>query len=398
MASKTFEELALAKNPLYQRIIDMKAREEAQKAKKELNIKYVGCKEDKTTIELIFSATAKNLETGFAKISIGNSFSTSYYISRNGQTRITLSVPKNIIMGNMIARSMEYTATIVCDGLSAESEKFKADGILASDTTLCFCNRDFTVDELKNIVIQLRKEEIMTINGKAVPNTIKDEKGTPILKNGEKQFKDRTQYDEMGENIFYFKQTEKINDSEANFETFTKELNETFEKYDINTCIRKIHFLAQSYQETQRYTKTYETKPASTTGDDSDFRGRGLLQLTHNYNYYNFREYDKLGEKYKPLTEAEVKNILKDAEKHDDLKQFATRVAQEMSLACKSAGYFWKYLGVSNKGINQFADKDNVNIVSKEVNGYGCTTIKERTKYVDMLKKIMEYEKCSSKK
>ena len=73
MASKTFEELALELNPLYQRIIDMKAKEEAEKAEeaknaeKELSLKYLNYKlvpktdTEEEKIILTFEVTAKNL-------------------------------------------------------------------------------------------------------------------------------------------------------------------------------------------------------------------------------------------------------------------------------------------------------------------------------------------------
>lgn len=123
----------------------------------------------------------------------------------------------------------------------------------------CFCNRGITSGELKNIIIKLRKQEVYIENGKL----IRDAKGNPILKNRKKQFRDITMYDELYEDLFNLDYPEKLNSSDANFNKFAEALNKVFKDYDINTCIRKIHFLAQCYHETQRFTITYEKNPNS---------------------------------------------------------------------------------------------------------------------------------------
>ena len=85
----------------------------------------------------------------------------------------------------------------------------------------CFCHRDFTVDEVKNIIQQLRDSE-------------------PSVKKM------------LGYSLFSASNCN-IPASEATYENFTKELNIAMKKYDINTCLRKIHFLAQCYHESAHF-------------------------------------------------------------------------------------------------------------------------------------------------
>ncbi|WGE85927.1 hypothetical protein [Actinobacillus equuli] len=78
----------------------------------------------------------------------------------------------------------------------------------------CFCHRDFTVDEFKSIVKGLRR------------GVLKHTKlWSPAFSSG-------------------------ASPSDKTYEATVKELNRVMDKYEINTCLRKIHFLAQAYHET----------------------------------------------------------------------------------------------------------------------------------------------------
>ena len=113
---------------------------------------------------------------------------------------------------------------------------------------------------------------------------------------------------------------ESMNTEDCTYENFTKELNKVFNDYEINTCIRKVHFLAQCYHESAMFRATYEKKPNQESIEGGAFyRGRGLIQLTHDYNYKNFKE--AMGD-----TTA--------------LEDFVPRVAKEMKLACQASGYY----------------------------------------------------------
>lgn len=239
----------------------------------------------------------------------------------------------------------------------------------------CFCNEDFTVEEFRNIVIGLRKKEVYIKNGKL----LRDKDNNPILKNNKRQYVDRTQYDELGEKLFHLDYPEKIVKEEANFNSFTEAINKTLKDYEINTCIRKIHFLAQCYHETQRFTLTYEKKPNSNVKGGSFYRGRGLIQLTHDYNY------KKLKEKLKDTS---------------NINDFVPKVAKNIDVACQASGYYWKHIGAKDGNINQFADKDDILTVSREINGYvkEPNGLKERILFTNLLKEIMNYASCQKNK
>lgn len=251
----------------------------------------------------------------------------------------------------------------------------------------CYCNRDFTVDEFKNIIIELRKKEIVYDNGKTVKNIVRDNKGLPILKDGKKQFKERSQYEELGEKLFYLDNPEKI--KEPSFHAFTTALNNTFKKYEINTCIRKIHFLAQCYHETQRFGLSYEKDNSYMKNYEGgpQFRGRGLLQLTHDYSYTDYYNY---------LSNTKFKVTDTDFYKNK-LIPFTKRISTEIAYACDSSGWNWLLGGVPSvgKNINLLADGDDVLKVSRAINGnvknpFG---LEERKLFTKLMKEIMNYEK-----
>lgn len=241
----------------------------------------------------------------------------------------------------------------------------------------CFCDRDFTVDEIKKIVKELRDSN-------------------PYIK-------------KMYGYKLFSKSDCKIPEDEKNYEKFTEEINKCFAKYEINKCIRKIHFLAQSYTESAFFTTTIEGGGLKYLKSKKyyPFIGRGLIQLTHSgeaIGEAGYKQYfDYIGEK----NNIELLN-------------------SNIHYAVDASGYFWyrgKYLGKgdffkskypNSKGeyklfpkkkasnyytvdINLVADDDNVKEVTYLVNG-GQTAIEERTSFTNMLKKIFKYEKCSNKK
>lgn len=186
-------------------------------------------------------------------------------------------------------------------------------------------------------------------------------------------------YDELYEDLFNLDYPEKLNSSDANFNKFAEALNKVFKDYDINTCIRKIHFLAQCYHETQRFTITYEKNPNSNVSGGAFYRGRGLIQLTHDYNYEKLRKALKIT---------------------STLNKFVPRVAKEINFACQASGYFWKNIGAKTGNINQYADKDDVLTVSREINDYVSVPngFNDRKLFTDILKKVMKYDTCKNKK
>jgi len=353
---------------------------------KSLSIKYTSCSKDDKFIYLRLEVFARNLNDDLAVVYVDELDNyindttipkTNIKIAKNTDVGITLKFDKNKNFteefyddGNI------FQATITCNNISAKSQKFNLNfPQVGSNKKTCFCNRDMTSGELKNIVIGLRKEEVFMKNSKL----IRDTKGNAILKNGKKQYIDITMYDQLHEDLFNLDYPEKINPQNANFNSFSNALNKTFKDYDINTCIRKIHFLAQCYHETQRFTITYERNPNSNVHGGAFYRGRGLIQLTHDYNY----------EKLKKALKIE-----------SSLDEFVPKVAKEINFACQASGYFWKNIGAKTGNINQYADKDDVLAVSKEINGYVEVPngFNDRKLFTNILKKIMNYDQCKNKK
>lgn len=120
----------------------------------------------------------------------------------------------------------------------------------------CFCNRDFEEKDVRNLVKLLKGTETIW-EGQA-------------LKGGKRAT---------------------CNISDKSFAALTNGINSAFKKYKINTCAQKMHFLAQTCEETGTFSLSEETKSqyASST---SVYKGRGLLQLTgvkknENDEFYN---------------------------------------------------------------------------------------------------------------
>ena len=419
MASKTFEELALAKNPLYQRIIDMKAREEAEKAQKELSIKYIGCKdsENKTDIELTFEVTAKNLDKNKANearifipgISTTSFMQPSYAINPNGQNRITITVSQYMVLPYM--EFVELKAFVLCDGLSAESEKFELKCAATDKTpeTTCLCKKTtWTADDLKYIVTELRKREIL----KKDARNIRNEKKEIIGKEDLTLYNDKIneEEEEIKDKIFYLNRTEKLDAKYINYSEFSKQLNRVFREYKIDTCLRKIHFIAQIYQETNRFRATYEEVATEYSGGNF-YQGRGMKQITHDYNYleyYCFINKSNLFNIYiknrKDIYES-VTNFNKrtnnqhiSIENMKKVDELVSKISTDMYYACDSAGWYWW----KNK-IYEYADKDDIIGVSAKVNNPSAantTSIdkingyEDRHKFYLYLKEIFDYENC----
>lgn len=258
----------------------------------------------------------------------------------------------------------------------------------------CFCDRDFTVDEIKLIIESLRNSEPF----------VKKESGYTL-----------------------FSKSSNIPNSDKTNLKFTEVLNKTLEKYNINTCIRKTHFLAQVYHETNRFRSSREEGGQSYLKSKNyyPFYGRGLMQLTWE---------GKIGSGHMGY-----KQYFDYLERTDYLVAYE-QIDSNINLAFDSAGWFWekgKALGNNKPGIwhapnfggdvgkavgkenatvnktivkygkskteygvinlNLLADKDWVDTISWLVNG-GGNGFNERREYLKKLKKIMNYEKCINKK
>jgi putative chitinase len=129
-------------------------------------------------------------------------------------------------------------------------------------------------------------------------------------------------------------------------ERFLPHINSTFNKYEINTCMRRMQFLAQIGHESGCLSYTAEILPKGVLESNiyDGYKGRGLIQITWKANY------DKYG-KYIGKNLLENNKIQLEAE----------------DLATDSAGWFWT--NGSTLNINNLADPNDFIAITIIING-----------------------------
>lgn len=148
----------------------------------------------------------------------------------------------------VLEKNDQVSSTISTIAPVVVGEEIERKGKGKRQNTKCFCCRDFTVSEMTEMIKKLR--------------------GVPT----------KTNLDSIWEN-------DEVDRKEIS--EFTKELNISFRKYGIDRCIQKIVFLAISYEETARFKNTMEVK-SSYASSKSEYKGRGMLQLTGKGAYMNY--------------------------------------------------------------------------------------------------------------
>jgi putative chitinase len=155
-------------------------------------------------------------------------------------------------------------------------------------------------------------------------------------------------------------------------------LNEAFGRYTIDSSKRMCHFLAQVLHESGafRYSveiwgntpaqQAYDTREdlgntPEHDGDGYKYRGRGWIQLTGKTNYRLFGRDMGL-------------DFLADPDK--------VAVEPYNSLA---AGWFW-----NRKGLNTFADLDDILTITKRING-GFNGLNDRKMWLVKAKEVLPY-------
>ncbi|GAA3771747.1 hypothetical protein [Flavobacterium ginsengiterrae] len=118
------------------------------------------------------------------------------------------------------------------------------DAIWNKEKGVCFCNKNFEEKDVRKLVKLLKGSETIW-------------EGQALRRGGRVP----------------------CNINDKSFATLTKSLNESFKRYKINTCIQKIHFLAQVCEETGTFTLSEEIR-GEFISSQSVYKGRGLLQLT----------------------------------------------------------------------------------------------------------------------
>jgi predicted chitinase len=229
---------------------------------------------------------------------------------------------------------------------------------------VCYCDRYFTLIEMQKIISEIRKSTFY--NKKSIFSYYTD-----------KLFSNESQ----------------LPDEQKNYEKMNQVLNDTFKKYEINTCIRKIHFLAQAYWETGYFTRT---KEVGKNLKYDPYRGRGFMQLTGVVL--------KSGNVVAGIEDSRTKNATAylGYKKYTDLDVVSSPdlISKSLNISADSGGWFWKYGKLLSDGtildLNTIADEDNISRISFLVNG-GQNGKQERIDAYIALKKVMKYENCINK-
>lgn len=141
--------------------------------------------------------------------------------------------------------------------------------------------------------------------------------------------------------------------------------NQAMELFEINTPLRKAHFMAQILHETAMLQFSEELASGSgyegradlgntQPGDGKLFKGRGWLQITGRGNYLECQTFlrQHLNDPTIDITSSSAA---------------ASQLATNPLYASLASGYFWRYL---KPKLNATADKDDVYWVSVYVNGW----------------------------
>lgn len=360
--------------------------------KKSLTITYISATDDEENYYLKFVIKTQQLQKDKGDIilkEINRVFpDTPLYadarhitVTPNGTSTYEMKIAKKSIKNIGTTGEFdgfEFKAFFACDGLTAETKEFKIKNLKKKvdekiETKTCYCDRDFTVEELKNIVIELRK------------NTY---------------YNDKTIYSFHEEKLFYRNKetkkeynTEIIPEEDRTFEKLTFVINKAFNTYEINNCIKKISFLSQMYIETAFYTSTIEL--TNDVKKYEPYRGRGFIQLTGLKN-------GKPGDE-----DARTKNAISylGYKKHSKLNvvEDPSIISKSIHISADSGGWFWtegvrkmdgSLINLNEKCGERESDFKELTKLIKGTTG----EFKERYDTFKELLKIMKYEKCSNNK
>ena len=251
----------------------------------------------------------------------------------------------------------------------------------------CFCYRDITVDEMTSLIYELRAKE----------NYISFKEA--LFCNGDTC--DVLKIDRTG-----------MLQGSPQVALFTQEINRMFKTYNIFSCKRKIHMIAQCYYESNRFLNLSEIGEGKDSyGGGKFFKGRGLIQLTHDYTYlayYDYKNNTIYYEKYKARTNVS-QTLLQFIEENKienfdnnfyntRLIPFAKSVVTDISKVIDSAGWFvMKFKTLVLEEMDKGIDDVQVQAVTKKING-GTNGLIERKNYTRWIKEFWKYEElCNNK-
>lgn len=231
------------------------------------------------------------------------------------------------------------------------------DYIKEKDKNSYYCNRDFTEQELKNLIVTIRKNTFYRVDKKKYP-----------------------MYNLHKEKLFFDNATkckypkEVVPTPDQTFKKLTDVLNLAFSKYEINTCIKKMHFLSQMFVETQWFTKTIEGNNEYVKNYDP-YRGRGFIQITREDKYKDYSKDDK-----NAITNISGEN--------------RSKIATDLKISADTAGWYWRYGSIINgkhMDINEVASQKGVAKVTRRINP-ALKHLKEREDAFNAIMKIIDYE------
>lgn len=147
-------------------------------------------------------------------------------------------------------------------------------------------------------------------------------------------------------------------------------LNACMEEYEINTPLRAAHFIAQAAHETDCFRTLYEYASGQAyegrkdlgnvnPGDGKRYKGRGIFQLTGRVNYRAYGRFLGIDLENNP------------------------EIAADPEVSVRVACEYWK-----RKGLNVWADRDDVVEITKKING-GQNGLADRKHYLEVAKKIL---------
>lgn len=156
--------------------------------------------------------------------------------------------------------------------------------------------------------------------------------------------------------------------------TFLPHLNATFRAYQISSCLRKAHFLAQVGHESGELRYVAEVLPKGKKEADvyDGYKGRGLIQTTYKRNYEAYGN----------------------AVKHDFTGDHRTDL-EEPKWAADSAGYYWTTGAKAD--LNALADKNDLLALTVRVNG-GFNGFSDRASLLAAGLKALQVKACTTVK
>lgn len=269
--------------------------------------------------------------------------------------------------------------------------KVDRSGVAKLDRTVegqkCLCLGSWDAETMRSVVEHLRKGEITGYKFlRDATDTKRYALGEYVLdSNGNKINVPITQYDVFGTMLFTLKMAEELPEAEKNLASLARVFNIAFQMAQLNTCLLRVHFVAQCYHETQRFLKLYESNPRSSVSGGEHFRGRGFLQFTHEENYRAF---------YKSLKGTDPTD--------EQLYAFAPTVATSIEMAMKASAWYW-----NNMKLSQYAMKDDVVSLSAAINYPKALSgkdndvaaingLEERKRFTEFAKVALNYEDCKA--